>query len=83
MRIGEAAECSGVSAKAIRCYESIALIPAATRSPAGDRDYGSTRARRPCVRSVRHGNTRPDCPIIDDLAGVAAGLSKDGTRAGC
>ena len=128
MNIGAAASASGVTAKMIRHYESIGLLPPAERRPNAYRDYGERevhelrfikRARRlgfstgeiaallalwrdrarPSrdVRRIaeRHvgeleariaemqamaktlaalveaccGDDRPDCPILDDLAG--------------
>ncbi|MDE0728643.1 MAG: Cu(I)-responsive transcriptional regulator [Alphaproteobacteria bacterium] len=130
MNISQAADQSGVSAKAIRYYESIALIQPARRSGNGYRDFGAddvhmlrfiARARGLGIsvaevadllalyrdksrasaqvrglaanaigriedkiaelRSIStalselvarcHGDDRPDCPILDDLAGTA------------
>ena len=130
MQIGEASRATGVSAKMIRHYESIGLIPAADRRDSNYRDYGADdvhrlgfirRARdlgfsiaeisgllrlwgdrRRSSREVKalteshiaeldakiallgemrstlahlvhccDGDNRPDCPIIDSLAGVA------------
>jgi Cu(I)-responsive transcriptional regulator len=41
MQIGEASSRSGVSAKMIRHYEAIGLIPAADRRDSNYRDYGA------------------------------------------
>lgn len=126
--IGEASAATGVSAKMIRHYESVGLIPQASRTFAGyrlyadadlhrlrfirrarnlgfsmkqieallalwgDRDRASSEVKalalahaeelgarilemqamqRTLVDLSRHcrGNQRPDCPILDDLAG--------------
>ena len=128
MTIGQAAKSSAVSAKMIRHYESIGLLPKAQRTQSGYRLYDESdvhtlrfiqRARslgfpletirtllalwrnrrrssaqvkelslrhvedmerkitemQAMVRTLRHlahnchGDGRPDCPILDDLAG--------------
>jgi Cu(I)-responsive transcriptional regulator len=128
--IGEAARASGVSAKMIRHYEGIGLVPPAGRTAAGYRVYGpadvhrlrfvkrardlgfsmaeigkllalwndrrrkSSEVKRLATRHIAelerkigelesmratlmqlvhhcHGDQRPDCPILEDLAGQA------------
>ena len=128
MKIGEAARASGVSAKTIRYYESIGLIPRASRSESGYRSFvqididtlrfvkrarslgfsvkdvarlldlwrdrsrvssavktlateqlGEIDRKIDELRSMRdtlehlaeqcHGDQRPDCPILDGIAG--------------
>ena len=127
LNIGDAADASGVSAKMIRHYEDIGLIPRARRSAAGYRTYSGNEVhelrfikqartlgfstkqiaqllrlwrdrRRPSakvkqlalehireldekIRELQtmkatlehlaehcHGDDRPDCPILDELA---------------
>ena len=46
MQIGEASRATGVSAKMIRHYESIGLIPAADRRTSNYRDYGAEDIHR-------------------------------------
>jgi MerR family transcriptional regulator, copper efflux regulator len=46
MNIGQASNASGVSAKMIRYYESIDLIPRSARRPSGYRDYGPADIHR-------------------------------------
>ena len=130
MQIGEASRTTGVSAKMIRHYESIGLIPVADRRVSNYRDYtaadihrlgfiarardlgfsieeirnllrlwgdrnrssrdvkalavshigeldrkiallGEMRATLAHLADCCDGNNRPDCPIIDSLAGTA------------
>lgn len=46
MNIGQASTASGVSAKMIRYYESIGLVPKSARRESGYRDYGAADLHR-------------------------------------
>ena len=52
MNIGQAARHSGVSAKMIRHYEEIGMLPKAARTPAGYRHYSDSDVHT--LRFVRH-----------------------------
>jgi Cu(I)-responsive transcriptional regulator len=130
VNIGSAAELSGISAKMVRHYESLGLLPRVTRTDSGYRQYSAAdvhtlrfikrardlgfsmaeiaelvalwQNRRRASASVKriaqkhvdelatrieamqamqrtlrqllhhcHGDERPDCPILDDLASHA------------
>jgi MerR family copper efflux transcriptional regulator len=137
MNIGAASRASGVSAKMIRHYEALGLLPGVQRSDAGYRLYddatvhmlrfirrardlgfdtreigallqlwrnrrrSSAEVKRIASRHVAalgeriaalqamqrtlshlaqhcHGDERPDCPILDDLAGASAPVASTG-----
>lgn len=52
MNIGEASSASGVSAKMIRHYEAVALVPAAARTESGYRQYSDADVHT--LRFIRH-----------------------------
>jgi len=52
MNIGEAASASGVSAKMIRHYEGVGLLPPANRTASGYRQYGDKEVST--LRFIRH-----------------------------
>lgn len=53
MNIGEAAQRSGVSAKMVRHYESLGLLPKVARSESGYRQYGDEEVHT--LRFIRRG----------------------------
>ena len=88
MQIGEASKATGVSAKMIRHYESIGLIPEADRRRSSrdvkaltlshiqalDAKIAELEEMRATLAHLAHccdGDNRPDCPIIESLAGAA------------
>ena len=140
MNIGQASKATGVSAKMIRYYEEIGLVPKAARRDSGYRDYGdadihrlrfirrardlgfsveeitdllglwSDRSRASAdvkalalghVEALRqkvveiqgmittleglahscHGDHRPDCPIIEELASSTEAAPTKNTKA--
>lgn len=82
MRIGELANATGISTKAIRYYESIELMKEPDRTPSGYRDYGDAALER--LRFIRHaqatGLTLSEINAVLDLKDAGA-RSCEHTRA--
>lgn len=69
MNIGEAAKRSGVSARMIRHYEGIGLLPAARRASSGYRTYGGHDVHT--LRFVHHARSLGfSVKQIEDLLGL-------------
>jgi len=69
MNIGEAASATGVSAKMIRHYEAIGLIPAPARTMSGYRNYAERDVHT--LRFIRHARKLGfSMPQIGELLGL-------------
>jgi MerR family transcriptional regulator, copper efflux regulator len=75
MNIGEAARASGVSAKMVRYYESIELIPRAGRSDAGYRTYSDRE-----VETLRFIRRARDFGVPMERVKLLVGLWQDKDR---
>lgn len=76
MNIGQAAKASGVTAKMVRYYESIGLIPQAPRTGSGYRFYDET-----AVNTLRFIHRARDFGLPMERIRVLVGLWQDRTRA--
>ncbi len=75
MNIGQAAEASGVSAKMLRYYEAIGLIPKAGRTEAGYRTYGEAD-----VNTLRFIRRARDLGLPIERIKLLVGLWRDKDR---
>jgi Cu(I)-responsive transcriptional regulator len=75
MNIGETAKASGISAKMIRHYEEVGLVPAAARSESGYRLYSESDVHT--LRFIRHAR---DLGFSIAVIGELVGLWQDRRR---
>ena len=76
MNIGQAGKASGVSAKMLRYYEEIGLLPAASRTEAGYRTYDEAE-----VNTLRFVRRARDFGLSLERIRLLIGLWQDGDRA--